>query len=149
MPETLIYLDPSSPLNRQKQIRQKLVDRQLFLDAYPFSYDLEDLGRYYVAYNQLMEHWNSLMPGVIHAVNYEELVADIEAESRRLIDVCDLDWQPQCLKFYENPEASTTASTVQVRQPVYQSSVGKWRQYSDQLAPLINVLDKAGIPLDD
>jgi tetratricopeptide (TPR) repeat protein len=123
--------------------------KQLFLDAYPFSYDLEELGHYYVAYSQLMEHWNSVMPGVIHAVNYEELVADIEAESRRLIDVCDLDWQPQCLKFYENPEASTTASTVQVRQPVYQSSVGKWRQYSDQLAPLINVLDKAGIPLDD
>jgi hypothetical protein len=80
---------------------------------------------------------------------YEKLVADIETESRRLLEFCDLDWQPQCLKFYDNPEASTTASTVQVRQPVYQSSVGKWRQYREQLAPLIKVLEAAGIPLDD
>jgi len=123
--------------------------KQLFLDAYPFSYDLEELGQYYVAYHELMEHWNAVLPGVVHTVEYEKLVADIETESRRLIDICDLDWQPQCLKFYENPEASTTASTVQVRQPVYQSSVGKWRQYSDQLAPLIDVLEKAGIPLND
>ncbi len=123
--------------------------KQLFLDAYPFSYDLDEMGRYYVAYNQLMDHWNSVLPGVIHTIQYEKLVADIETESRRLLEFCDLDWQPQCLKFYDNPEASTTASTVQVRQPVYQSSVGKWRQYREQLAPLIKVLEAAGIPLDD
>lgn len=122
--------------------------KQLFLDAYPFSYDLDELGRYYIAYKQLTEHWNSVLPGVIHTVNYEELVADIETEARRLIDYCKLDWQPKCLKFYENPEASTTASTVQVRQPVYQSSVGKWRQYREQLTPLIAILEAADIPLD-
>lgn len=121
------------------------VYKQLFVDAYPFSYDLEELGRYYVAYHRLMEHWHEVMPGVVHTVNYEELVTDIEREARRLTDFCELDWQPQCLKFYENKAASTTASTVQVRQPVYRSSVGRWQDYREELAPLINVLQNAGI----
>ncbi len=123
--------------------------KQLFLDAYPFSYDLAELGRYYVAYHELMEHWNAVLPGVIYTIHYEKLVADLEAEAQRLVEFCGLDWQPQCLKFHENPEASTTASTVQVRQPVYQSSVGKWRNYREQLAPLIDVLESAGIRLAD
>lgn len=121
--------------------------KQLFLDAYPFSYDLEELGRYYVAYHQLMAHWRAVLPGVVHTVEYEKLVGDVEHESRRLLDYCGLGWQPQCLKYYENPDASATASTVQVRQPVYQSSVGRWRDYRQQLAPLIDVLEAAGIPL--
>ncbi|MDH3612955.1 MAG: sulfotransferase [Gammaproteobacteria bacterium] len=119
--------------------------KQLFIDAYPFSYDLDELGRYFVAYHQLMEHWNTVLPGVVHTVEYEKLVSDIEKESRRLLDFCDLDWQPQCLRFYENKEASTTASTVQVRQPVYQSSVGKWRNYEKQLQPIVEILQQAGI----
>jgi tetratricopeptide (TPR) repeat protein len=123
--------------------------KQLFVDAYPFSYDLEELGQYYAAYHQLMDHWHTVMPGVVHTVEYEKLVADLETQARRLVSFCDLDWQPECLKFYENPEASTTASTTQVRQPVYQSSVGKWRAYSEQLAPLIEVLEAANILLDD
>jgi hypothetical protein len=124
------------------------VYKQLFVDAYPFSYDLEELGRYYVAYHQLMEHWHDVTPGVVHTVEYESLVTDIEREARRLTEFCELDWQPQCLKFYENKAASTTASTVQVRQPVYQSSVGRWQDYREELAPLINVLRDAGIPLE-
>lgn len=123
--------------------------KQLFLDAYPFSYDLEELGRYYVAYYRLMEHWRAVLPGIIYTIEYEKLVDDIEGESRQLLDFCNLEWQPQCLRFYENPEASTTASTAQVRQPVYRSSVGRWRQYREQLAPLIAVLEENGIPLDD
>lgn len=123
--------------------------KQLFLDAYPFSYDLEELGHYYVAYHQLMEHWHTVMPGIVHAIEYEKLVADLETEARRLVDFCELDWQPQCLKFHENKEASTTASTTQVRQPVYQSSVGKWQHYRKQLTPLIKLLQEAGIPLEN
>ena len=122
--------------------------KQLFVDAYPFSYDLEELGRYFVAYHQLMEHWNAVLPGVVHTVEYEKLVGDIETESRRLLEFCDLDWQPQCLKFYENREASTTASTVQVRQPVYQSSVGKWRDYEKQMQPVVEILQQAGVLQD-
>lgn len=123
--------------------------KQLFIDAYPFSYDLDELGRYYLAYDKLMEHWRTVLPGVIYTVEYEKLVGDIESQSRQLLSFCELDWQPQCLKFYENREASTTASTVQVRQPVYQSSVGKWQQYQAELAPLVKVLNDGGIPMND
>ena len=109
----------------------------------------EELGRYFAAYHGLMEHWRSVMPGVIHTVVYEDLVADVEGVSRQLLEFCGLEWQQQCLTFYQSKEASTTASTVQVRKPVYSSSVGKWRQYRQQLAPLIQVLESAGIALDD
>ena len=88
-----------------------------------------------------------VIPGVVHTIKYEKLVTDVERESRSLLEFCGLDWQKQCLQFYQSKEASTTASTVQVRQPVYRSSVGKWRQYHEQLTPLIKVLDDAGIPL--
>ena len=120
----------------------------MFVDAYPFSYDLEELARYYVAYHQLMQHWNAVLPGVVHTVEYEKLVGDIETESRQLLEFCDLEWQPQCLKFHENKEASTTASTVQVRQPVYQSSVGKWHDYEQQLQPVVEILQQAGVLQD-
>lgn len=117
--------------------------KQLFIDAYPFSYKLEELGRYYVAYQQLMNHWHKVLSGVIHTVGYENLVGDFATESRRIVEFCELDWQPQCLRFYENAEPSTTASTTQVRQPVYSSSVGKWRQYRENLEPLIKVIEQA------
>ena len=119
--------------------------KQLFVGAYPFSYDLEELGQYYVAYHQLIEHWHAVLPGVVYTVSYEKLVSDIENQSRQLLEFCNLDWQPQCLKFYENKEASTTASTVQIRQPVYQTSVDKWRNVEEQLQPIVEVLQRAGI----
>ena len=122
--------------------------KQLFIDGYPFSYNLEELGHYFLAYHHLMEHWNLVMPGVIHTVNYEKLVNDVEGESRSLLDYCGLAWQDGCLRFYENSQASSTASAAQIRQPVYQSSVAKWTRYEEQLAPLIKLLREAGIPLD-
>ena len=122
--------------------------KQLFVDAYPFSYDLEELARYYVAYHQLMEHWNAVLPGVIHTIKYEALVDDIEMQTRQMLDVCGLDWQAQCLKFYENKEASTTASTAQIRRPIYKSSVGKWRNYEKQLQPVVEILQQAGVLQD-
>ena len=70
--------------------------KQLFVDAYPFSYSLEELAQYYVAYHQLTEHWHGVLPGVIHTVKYETLVNDVENESRKLLEFCELDWQPQC-----------------------------------------------------
>jgi tetratricopeptide (TPR) repeat protein len=121
------------------------VFKQLFRDAYPFSYDLDELGQYYIAYHRLMQHWNAVMPGVIHTIRYEALVADVESESRRLLEFCDLPWEDQCLRFHENRQASTTASALQVRQPVYASSVGKWRHHQRQLAPLQRRLEDAGI----
>jgi len=119
--------------------------KQLFVDAYPFSYDLEELARYFVAYHRLMQHWNEVLPGVIHTIQYEELVDDIEDKTRQMLGACNLDWQAQCLKFYENKEASTTASTAQIRRPVYKSSVGKWKDYEEYLQPAVEILQRAGV----
>ena len=124
------------------------VYKQLFVDAYPFSYDLEELARYYASYDRLMRHWSAVLPGTVYTIEYEKLVDDFEPEVRRLLEHCGLDYEEACLRFHENKSASTTASTVQVRQPVYRSSVGKWRQYSEQLAPLIAKLEDEGIALD-
>jgi hypothetical protein len=85
---------------------------------------------------------------VIHTIQYEDLVDDIEAKTRQLLDACGLDWQAQCLKFYENKEASTTASTAQIRRPIYKSSVGKWHEYEEQLQPVAEILQQAGIRQD-
>ncbi len=124
------------------------VYKQLFKDAYPFSYDLDELGQYYIAYHRLMQHWNEVMPSVIHTLRYEALVSDLAVESRRLLAFCGLPWEDQCLRFHENTQASTTASALQVRQPIYATSVGKWRQYARQLEPLRARLEAAGIETD-
>ena len=124
------------------------VYKQLFVDAYPYSYDLAELGRYYAAYERLMRHWNEVLPGVVHTVEYESLVENFEPEVRRLLAHCGLAFEDACLRFHENTAASTTASTVQVRQPVYRSSVGKWRRFSSQLEPLIATLEDEGIALE-
>ena len=125
------------------------VYKQLFVDAYPFSYDLEELARYYAAYDRLMRHWSNVLPDAVYTIEYETLVDDFEPEVRRLLEHCGLDYEEACLRFHENKSASTTASTVQVRQPVYRSSVGKWREYREQLAPLVAALEDAGIALDE
>ncbi len=124
------------------------VYKQLFSNAYPFSYDLEELGRYFVAYTKLMNHWNETLPGVIHRVQYEEMVANQEFESRRLIEYCGLEWEDGVIEFHKNTRASTTASASQIRSPIYKSSVQKWRQYEEQLAPLRKVLEDNGINTD-
>lgn len=121
--------------------------KQLFRDAYPFSYDQQDLAAYYVAYHRLMEHWQSVIPGIIHTVQYENLVKNTEGETRRLLKHCGLDWEEGCLDFHKNTSASTTASATQVRQKVYTSSVGKWQAYQTELAPLKHALEEAGINL--
>ena len=124
------------------------VYKSLFEDGYPFSYDLDELGRYYVAYHQLMTHWNDVLPGVIYTVNYEKVIADPEYEAKKLVSYCGLEWQEKCLKFYENKQASTTASASQIRQPIYSSSVNKWRCYEEQLQPVVDILNAAGIAIE-
>lgn len=119
--------------------------KTLFADAYPFSYHLEELGRYYAAYRKLMVHWHQACPGVIHSLRYESLVSDMEEQANQLLEYCSLPWEPACLEFHKQKQASTTASATQVRQPVYTSSIGKWRRFEDQLAPLIRVLESEGI----
>jgi tetratricopeptide (TPR) repeat protein len=121
--------------------------KTLFKDGYPFSYDLEEIGRYYVAYRRLMSHWQATMPGAIVELSYEALVADQLGETRALLAFCGLDWEEGCAQFHANPAASTTASAVQIRRPIYDSSISQWRHYEKQLAPLRSQLEAAGIAL--
>jgi tetratricopeptide (TPR) repeat protein len=122
--------------------------KRLFQDAYPWSYDLDEIAAYFLAYRRLMAHWDEAMPGVIYRLAYEDLVTDPENTARELLRFCSLPWQPQCLRFDENKAATTTASASQVRQPVYTSSVQRWRDYKQQLAPLAAKLRDGGIQID-
>ncbi|MCG8369453.1 MAG: sulfotransferase [Proteobacteria bacterium] len=124
------------------------VYKQPFRDAYPFSYDLEDLGRYYLAYDRLMAHWREYIPdSAMTEVYYEDLVSDPEAEARRILAFCGVEWQPNCLEFHRRKAASTTASAAQVRQPVHARSVDMWRNYERQLTPLIRILEDGGVDI--
>ncbi len=117
----------------------------LFNEAYAWSYDLGDVAQYYIGYRQLMEHWRTVLPGRIIDVAYEEMVEDLDGEARRLVGDLGLDWEPACLDFHENTAAAMTGSAVQVRQKIYSSSVGRWRNYEAQLKPLADALEAAGI----
>ena len=119
--------------------------KNLFQGAYSYSYDLDELGRYYIAYHDLMAHWHRVMPGVIYDLSYERLVVDTETEIGRLLEFLGLPWEEGCRNFHEHQGASTTASAAQVRQPVYRSSVQKWRHYARQLQGLRDRLEAAGI----
>ena len=121
--------------------------KTLFKDAYPFSYDLDEIARYYIAYRKLMDHWSTVMPGAVYSLNYENLVADQIDETRKLLEFCGLDWEDACAEFHRNPSATTTASASQVRRPIYDSSVAQWRHYTAQLASLSSALESAGIEL--
>ncbi len=122
---------------------------QLFLEGlHPFSYDLADCGRRTLGMQQLGDHWHRTLPLRIHEVCYESLVADLEGESRRLIDFLGLDWEPACLEFHRTERAVTTLSHWQVRQPLYTRSVGRWRQYARHLGPLFAVLDQGAASVD-
>lgn len=121
--------------------------KKLFQDAYPWSYSLTEIADYYLAYQGLMDHWKSVLPGVIHDVKYEELISNLELQTRKILDHCNLGWESQCVKFHENPTASTTASASQVRQPVYLSSAGLWRNYEQELSTVANRLRDRGIDI--
>jgi tetratricopeptide (TPR) repeat protein len=121
------------------------VYKTLFNQAYLFSYDFAELAAYYSSYHRLMRHWRTVMPGAILDVQYEELVADTEAQARRMLAWCGLDWQAAVLRPSDNKMPATTASAAQVREPIYTSSVQNWRRYESHLAPLKAHLMAAGI----
>lgn len=123
--------------------------KTLFKDGYPFSYDLSEIGRYYVAYRRLMAHWDRAMPGAIHHISYENLVRDRLAETRRLLEFCGLSWQDACADHRRNPAATTTASAAQVRREIYDTSISQWRHYAGRLAALRGQLAEAGIREDE
>jgi tetratricopeptide (TPR) repeat protein len=114
----------------------------LFAADHPHAYDLGELGRYYRAYAALMGHWRDVLPeGVMIEVQYETLVTDFEPQARRIVAHCGLDWDDGCLAFHRTQRPVQTASMLQVRQPIYQSSIGRWRPYQDWLGPLLVALD--------
>jgi hypothetical protein len=123
--------------------------KTLFQDGYPFSYDLGELAQYYVGYRRLMAHWSAMMPQTIYHLSYEDLVADVPGQTRRLLQFCALEWQDACAQFHLNPTAVTTASAAQVRRPIYDSSLQQWRHYQPQLATLASQLRAAGIAIED
>ncbi len=115
----------------------------LFRGAQPYSYDLAELGRYYRAYEGLMEHWRGALPaGIMTEVAYEDLVAGPERELRRLLAFLDLEWDPACLTFHKTSRSVMTASAAQVRRPLYATSVGRWRAHGPRLAPLLGALEQ-------
>jgi len=114
----------------------------LFTGTQSYAYHLAELGRYYRAYEGLMEHWRQVLPhGLMLEVHYENVVNDLEGEARRIIDYCDLPWDDACLRFHETRRAVQTASAAQVRQPVHRLSIGRWRPYRRMLQPLLEALD--------
>ena len=110
--------------------------KQHFARGQNFSYSLEDVGRYYGNYVELMAHIDSVLPGRVHRVSYERLIEETEAEVRRLLDYCGLPYDERCLRFYENTRAVRTASSEQVRRPIYREGVDHWRHYDPWLGPL-------------
>ncbi len=101
-----------------------------FASAYPFTYDLIELAHYYVAWDRLMRHWEDVIGDQWLSLTYEDLVSDQETYTRILISHCGLAWDDKCLQFERNVQPVSTASAVQVRQPLYTESVGRWRAYS-------------------
>jgi tetratricopeptide (TPR) repeat protein len=119
--------------------------KTLFAAAYPFTYDLDDLCRYYVAWERLMRHWQSVIGDAWLPVSYEELVLDQEGVSRKIISHCGLPWEARCLEFHRERGAVTTASAVQVRRPAYSASIGRWRQYSQHLEAMAIYFEANGL----
>lgn len=119
--------------------------KQLFTWAYKYSYSLDTLGRYYIAYERLCEHWRKLLGDQLIEVQYEDLVSGQETQTRRLLDSLGLEFEEACLNFEKNVAPTATASSVQVREKVHTGSVGRWKRYERQLEPLRKQLEAAGI----
>lgn len=114
---------------------------KLFTAEQSHTYDLGELGRYYRRYERLMAHWRrALPPGRMLDVRYEDVVADLEGQARRIIDYCGLPWDDRCLSFHQTARPVRTASATQVRQPIYSSAVGRWKVYEEFLGPLLKEL---------
>jgi hypothetical protein len=122
--------------------------KTLFRSGSPYSYDLGDLARYYLAYHRLMEHWRRALPGRVLEVDYERLVQSQESATRELLEGCGLAFEPQCLEFHRNSAPAATASAVQVREPIHARSVGIWKDYARWLVPLAAALREGGVAID-
>lgn len=114
--------------------------KQHFARGQHFTYSLDEIGRYYRDYVELLAHFDAVLPGRVHRVIYERMIEDTEAEVRRLLDYCGLPFDEACLRFYENARAVRTASSEQVRRPIYKDAIDHWQHYEPWLAPLRSAL---------
>ena len=114
--------------------------RQLFARGQSFTYDLTDIGEYFLQYQRMMDYWHDVMPGRVLTVQYEDMVTDFDNQVRRLLDYCELPFEESCSRFWETDRPVRTASSEQVRQPIYTKSIHRWRRYEHRLGELIEVL---------
>ena len=114
--------------------------KQLFAEGQEFTYGLENVGRYYRNYVELMDHWDRVLPGFVLRVQYEDVVNDLETQVHRILEFCDLPFESACLEFHRTRRDVRTPSSEQVRQPIYKNAVEQWRHYEPHLAPLMDAL---------
>ncbi len=117
--------------------------KQLFATGQEFSYSVEDIARYYRTYLDVMQHWDEVLPGRVLRVQHEDVVDDLESNVRRILDFCGLPFEPCCLEFYKTARSVRTASSEQVRQPIFRDGVDQWRKYEPWLGPLKEALGDA------
>ena len=115
--------------------------KQHFAKGQTFTYDLFELGEFYLEYYQLMDHWDEVLPGQVLRVQYEEVVADLETQVRRILSFCELPFEEGCIAFHETKRSVRTASSEQVRQPIYSGSVQTWKRYGAHLDSLKEILE--------
>jgi tetratricopeptide (TPR) repeat protein len=158
LPLNYLYLGAIAralPRSRLLVVRRSPLDscfamyRTLFGEAYPFSYDFEDLARYYAAYEGLMDHWRAAFGENIHEVVYEDLVKDPLRVGKEVARHCGLAWTAQAIELQKNAAVSLTASAAQIRRPIYGSSSGRWRSYRTHLEPLVSALRRSRVTLPD
>ncbi len=117
--------------------------KQLFASGQEFTYSIEDIARYYRMYEAQMAHWNAVLPGKILKVQHEDVVEDLEGNVRRLLEYCGLEFEPACLEFYKTERSVRTASSEQVRRPIFKEGLDQWRNFEPWLEPLKSALDSA------
>lgn len=117
--------------------------KQLFAEGQEFTYSLDDIAQYYIDYVELMDHWDTVLPGEVLRVHYEDMTGDTESQIERILDYCGLPFEAECLEFHKTKRAVRTASSEQVRQPIYQSGVDHWQNFETQLQPLLSTLAAA------
>jgi hypothetical protein len=117
--------------------------KQLFASGQEFTYSIEDIARYYRTYLALMDHWNTVLPGRILKIDHESIVEDLDTNVRRLLDFCGLEFESACLDFHKTERSVRTASSEQVRQPIFREGLDQWKNFEPWLGPLKTALGDA------
>jgi hypothetical protein len=117
--------------------------KQLFASGQEFTYSIEDIARYYRTYLELMRHWDGVLPGRVLRVQHEDVVDDLEGNVRRILDFCGLDFEPGCVEFHKTARSIRTASSEQVRRPIFREGLDQWKNYEPWLDPLKEALGEA------